>query len=83
MCIIQRRPVVLKRVPIGPCVRAWTASFLAEKGGDREVKVHVSPEPRMDFLHKNFVYRCAIEHEYFNTNITQNKRAFVLQDTAI
>uniref|UniRef100_A0A9J7X4Z9 tRNA wybutosine-synthesizing protein 5 n=2 Tax=Cyprinus carpio TaxID=7962 RepID=A0A9J7X4Z9_CYPCA len=52
-----RRPAVLKRVPLGPCVRAWTVSYLAQKGGDREVKVHVSPEPRMDFLHKNFVYR--------------------------
>lgn len=57
-CLVQRRPAVLKRVPLGPCVRAWTVSYLAQKGGDREVKVHVSPEPRMDFLHKNFVYRC-------------------------
>ncbi|XP_059417909.1 tRNA wybutosine-synthesizing protein 5 [Carassius carassius] len=52
-----RKPAVLKRVPLGPCVCAWTVSYLAQKGGDREVKVHVSPEPRMDFLHKNFVYR--------------------------
>ncbi|KAI2660624.1 tRNA wybutosine-synthesizing protein 5 [Labeo rohita] len=52
-----RSPAVLKRVPLGPCVREWTVSYLAQKGGDREVKVHVSPETRMDFLHKNFVYR--------------------------
>uniref|UniRef100_A0A671K463 tRNA-yW synthesizing protein 5 n=1 Tax=Sinocyclocheilus anshuiensis TaxID=1608454 RepID=A0A671K463_9TELE len=44
-------------VTLGPCARAWTVSYLAQRGGDREVKVHVSPEPRMDFLHKNFVYR--------------------------
>lgn len=31
--------------------------YLAAKGGDREVKVHVSSVPQMDFLHKNFIYR--------------------------
>ncbi|TRY94189.1 hypothetical protein DNTS_028362 [Danionella cerebrum] len=52
-----RSPAVLKHVHIGPCVGAWTVGYLAERGGAREVKVHVSPESRMDFLHKNFLYR--------------------------
>ncbi|KAF5903290.1 tRNA wybutosine-synthesizing protein 5 [Clarias magur] len=52
-----RKPAVLKGVPLGPCVEKWTVDYLAAKGGDREVKVHVSSVPQMDFLHKNFIYR--------------------------
>ncbi|KAI5628537.1 tRNA wybutosine-synthesizing protein 5 [Silurus asotus] len=52
-----RKPVVLKGVSLGPCVEKWTVDYLAGKGGDREVKVHVSSVPQMDFLHKNFIYR--------------------------
>ncbi|XP_030643023.1 tRNA wybutosine-synthesizing protein 5 [Chanos chanos] len=52
-----RRPAVLKDVPLGPCLEKWTVDYLAQKGGDRDVKVHVSSAPQMDFLHKNFIYR--------------------------
>ncbi|KAM9486998.1 tRNA wybutosine-synthesizing protein 5 [Clarias gariepinus] len=52
-----RKPALLKGVPLGPCVEKWTVDYLAAKGGDREVKVHVSYVPQMDFLHKNFIYR--------------------------
>lgn len=53
----QRKPAVLKGVPLGPCLEKWTVAYLAAKGGDQEVKVHVSSVPQMDFLHKNFIYR--------------------------
>lgn len=49
---------MLKGVPLGPCLEKWTVDYLAAKGGDREVKIHVSSVPQMDFLHKNFKYRC-------------------------
>ncbi|MFT7815046.1 tRNA wybutosine-synthesizing protein 5 isoform X1 [Arapaima gigas] len=52
-----RRPAVLKGVSLGPCCDRWTVEYLAERGGPKDVKVHVSAEPRMDFLHKNFLYR--------------------------
>ncbi|XP_076012235.1 tRNA wybutosine-synthesizing protein 5 [Genypterus blacodes] len=53
----ERRPVVLRGVNLGPCVERWSVDFLAQKGGDKEVKVHVSTVPKMDFLRKNFVYK--------------------------
>ncbi|XP_076854508.1 tRNA wybutosine-synthesizing protein 5 [Brachyhypopomus gauderio] len=52
-----RKPAVLKGVPLGPCLHKWTVGYLAQKGGDREIKVHVSSVPQMSFLHKNFLYR--------------------------
>ncbi|XP_056145061.1 tRNA wybutosine-synthesizing protein 5 [Lampris incognitus] len=53
----ERRPAVLRGVNLGPCLERWTAEYLGQEGGDKEVKVHVSTVPQMDFLHKNFVYR--------------------------
>ncbi|XP_052234433.1 tRNA wybutosine-synthesizing protein 5-like isoform X1 [Dreissena polymorpha] len=53
----KRRPIVLRGVDIGPCVERWTVDYLASKGGDREVKIHVSKTSQMDFINKNFMYR--------------------------
>ncbi|XP_074550213.1 tRNA wybutosine-synthesizing protein 5 [Halichoeres trimaculatus] len=53
----QRSPVVLRGINLGPCLEKWTANYLCEKGGNKEVKIHVSTVPKMDFLHKNFAYK--------------------------
>lgn len=53
----QRKPVVLRGLDIGSCKEKWTSEYLVEKGGDREVKIHVSKTPQMDFINKNFMYR--------------------------
>lgn len=53
----KRRPAVLRGPCLGPCLEKWTAEYLGQKGGDKEVKIHVSAVPQMDFLHKNFVYK--------------------------
>ncbi|KAK3589777.1 hypothetical protein CHS0354_021110 [Potamilus streckersoni] len=53
----KRFPVILRNVEIGPCQEKWTVEYLAEKGGNKEVKIHVAPTPQMDFIQKNFVYR--------------------------
>ncbi|KAL2081139.1 hypothetical protein ACEWY4_022992 [Coilia grayii] len=52
-----RHPAVLKGVPLGPCLEKWTVDYLFKNGRDKEVKIHVSSVPQMDFLHKNFLYR--------------------------
>ncbi|XP_023679605.2 tRNA wybutosine-synthesizing protein 5 isoform X1 [Paramormyrops kingsleyae] len=53
----MRRPALMKGVALGSCCDKWTVDYLADRGGAKPVTVHVSPEPRMDFLHKNFLYR--------------------------
>ncbi|XP_071509885.1 tRNA wybutosine-synthesizing protein 5-like [Diadema antillarum] len=53
----ERKPAILRGVDIGPCSAKWTPDYLAEQGGDREVKIHVSPTPKMDFITKNYAYR--------------------------
>jgi len=51
--------------------------YLAEIGGDDEVKIHVSDVPQMDFISKNFVYKldfCILNGVYLNgcCNVTIN-----------
>ncbi|XP_070771242.1 tRNA wybutosine-synthesizing protein 5 [Enoplosus armatus] len=60
----ERRPAVLRGTGLGPCLEKWTAEYLGQKGGDREVKIHVSTVPQMDFLHKNFVYKTLTFREF-------------------
>ena len=57
-----RRPAVLRGAPLGRAPSLWTPGYLAEKCGERPVRVHVSPVPQMDFIRKNFVYRRVTEH---------------------
>ncbi|CAI5761983.1 JmjC domain-containing protein [Podarcis lilfordi] len=52
-----RKPVVLKGIDLGPCMTKWTVDYLSQASGNKEVKVHVSAVPQMDFLSKNFLYR--------------------------
>lgn len=58
----QRKPAVLRGVNLGPCLEQWTVEYLRQRGSDKEVKIHVSTVPQMDFLHKNFVYKWAVSH---------------------
>ncbi|KAK5861565.1 hypothetical protein PBY51_022950 [Eleginops maclovinus] len=60
----QRRPAVLRGLSLGECVEKWTVEYLGERGGDKEVKVHVSTVPHMDFLHKNFAYKTLPFNEF-------------------
>ncbi|KFQ11975.1 tRNA wybutosine-synthesizing protein 5, partial [Leptosomus discolor] len=52
-----RKPVVLKGMELGTCTAKWTVDYLSQAEGSKEVKIHVSAVPQMDFLSKNFVYR--------------------------
>lgn len=52
-----RKPCVIHGMDIGHAQTLWTAQYLADKCGSREVKVHVSPQENMDFINKNFIYK--------------------------
>ena len=53
----RRRPALLKGFCLGPASSLWTPSYLKEMGGKKDVRIHVSPTPRMDFISKNFAYK--------------------------
>ncbi|GAB6021851.1 hypothetical protein CHUAL_004423 [Chamberlinius hualienensis] len=53
----KRKPVVMRGLDIGTCVKNWTPDYLAEKMGNINVKVHVTTNPQMDFIKKNFSYK--------------------------
>ncbi|XP_026150967.1 tRNA wybutosine-synthesizing protein 5 isoform X1 [Mastacembelus armatus] len=74
----ERRPAVLRGVCLGPCSNRWTVDYLGQKGGDREVKVHVSTVPQMDFLHKNFVYRTLPFKEFVKRASEKKHSSFFL-----
>ena len=84
-----RRPAVLRGAPLGAAPSLWTPRYLAEKCGERPVKVHVSPVPQMDFIRKNFVYRRVqiLTHRYLCRRIIYNNfywcNCFPAQNTTI
>jgi len=55
---------VLRGIDIGPCVEKWTVNYLAEKGGNKEVKIHVAKTTQMDFINKNFMYKYVFSYMY-------------------
>ena len=52
-----REPCVIHGLDIGCAPFTWSADYLSEKCGSREVKVHVCPHQCMDFINKNFAYK--------------------------
>ena len=52
-----RKPCIIRNLDIGPAPKLWTAEYLSDKCGTREVKVHVCPHQAMDFINKNFAYK--------------------------
>lgn len=48
---------MLTGLELGACTTKWTIDYLSQAEGSKEVKIHVSAVPQMDFLSKNFVYR--------------------------
>ena len=55
----KRKPALLKGVDIGRATALWTPKYLCERCRGIEVKVHVCPVEQMDFIGRNFVYRCS------------------------
>ena len=53
----SRVPMVLKGVDLGHACSLWQAEYLAEKCGALPVQVHVTPDKKMNFLKRNFVYK--------------------------
>lgn len=75
-----RRPAVLRGVCLGPCLEKWTTQYLREKGGDMEVKIHVSTVSQMDFLHKNFVYKALPFNEFVKRASEEKHSDFFLSE---
>ncbi|XP_005989578.1 tRNA wybutosine-synthesizing protein 5 [Latimeria chalumnae] len=59
-----RKPAVLKGIDLGLCTSKWTVDYISKAGGNRDVKVHVSSVPQMDFIKKNFAYRTLPFNEF-------------------
>ena len=53
----KREPAILRGLDIGSACSKWRPEYLAQCGGEKTVKIHVCPTGRMDFIHKNFVYK--------------------------
>ncbi|KAL6719341.1 tRNA methyltransferase ppm2 [Lecanora helva] len=50
-------PVIIRRSRLGTCTTTWTLETLQAKiGDDREVVVHETTDPHLDFQNKNFRY---------------------------
>ncbi|GAB7338596.1 hypothetical protein MBLNU457_5333t2 [Dothideomycetes sp. NU457] len=53
----KAEPVIIEGLHIGACNQKWTPEYLRQQvGADRQVVIHDSPTPHMDFQSKNFSY---------------------------
>lgn len=53
----RNTPVVLRGFNLGPCTQRWTSEYLKDQvGAERQVVIHSSPTPTMNFLIKDFTY---------------------------
>ncbi|XP_075464815.1 tRNA wybutosine-synthesizing protein 5 isoform X1 [Ascaphus truei] len=77
----RRKPAVLKGLDLGVCRSKWTVDYISRTGGGREVKIHVSEVPQMDFIKKNFMYR-TLPFDTFVRRAAENKHPdyFISQD---
>ena len=50
-----RRPAVIRGCPLGQCL-SWTPDYLVEKLSGTSRPVHVTSDPKMNFIKKNFSY---------------------------
>ena len=55
----KRVPIVLSGLDIGQAPWTWTPQYLSKLEGlpDKAVSVHVSQDPKLDFVRKNFTYQ--------------------------
>ncbi|XP_053296333.1 tRNA wybutosine-synthesizing protein 5 isoform X1 [Pleuronectes platessa] len=76
----ERRPALLRGVDLGPCLEKWTLEYFRLRGGDQDVKIHVSTVPQMDFLHKNFVYKTLPFNEFVKRASEKKHSDFFLSE---
>ncbi|GFR63638.1 tRNA wybutosine-synthesizing protein 5 [Elysia marginata] len=77
----KREPVILRGLDIGACSDKWTAPYLAQAGGQADVKVHVSSACEMDFINKNFVYRSLPFGEFVRRASQEEQTDFFIDAT--
>ncbi|KAJ9601316.1 hypothetical protein L9F63_000538 [Diploptera punctata] len=76
----KREPALLKRLNVGDCSFKWTCDYICDKAENVDVKVHVCPGPRMDFITKNFAYKTIKFHELLkrvSNKIHESKDYFI------
>lgn len=77
----KREPVILRGLNLGPCTDKWTAPYLAQAGGQNEVKIHVSSSNQMDFINKNFLYRSLPFDEFVQRASQEQHSDFFIDET--
>lgn len=69
----SRQPVVLRGLDIGEATTKWTPAYLACVIKQTPIKIHVSPQPQMDFIKKNFLYK-TLEFDQFIQRCAKDKQ---------
>ncbi|XP_061186498.1 tRNA wybutosine-synthesizing protein 5-like [Saccostrea echinata] len=78
----ERTPVILRGQYIGDVTEKWSSvEYLAEKGGAKPVKIHVSPIPQMDFINKNFAYKSLPFNEFVRRAAEDTHKEFFISET--
>ncbi|KAH9516430.1 tRNAPhe (7-(3-amino-3-carboxypropyl)wyosine37-C2)-hydroxylase, variant 2 [Dermatophagoides farinae] len=52
----QDLPFIIRQAAFGSCLRNWNKDYFGQKIASKQVSVHVSTSPLLDFINKNFSY---------------------------
>ncbi|KAF2227000.1 hypothetical protein BDZ85DRAFT_56886 [Elsinoe ampelina] len=56
--LLASQPAIIEGLDLGPCLSKWTPQYLKDTvGHDRNVVIHDSGTPKMNFQSKNFAYK--------------------------
>ena len=72
-------PFVIRDADFGQCMRKWSTDYLTEKLKDICVSVHVSNDPKLDFIHKNFSYKTMAFNEFIDKCLNDNQNYYYLR----
>jgi tRNA wybutosine-synthesizing protein 5 len=72
-------PAVIRGADFGQCLREWSPNYLRNKLNDSLVSVHVSSEPKLDFIKKNFSYKTMAFNEFIDKCVDKSDEYLYLR----
>ncbi|CAG2163827.1 unnamed protein product [Oppiella nova] len=72
-------PFVIRDADFGGCLNRWSADYLMDRLKDISVSVHVSNEPKLDFVNKNFSYKTMALNEMIDKCLNDRQNYYYLR----
>ncbi|RWS19152.1 hypothetical protein B4U80_14987, partial [Leptotrombidium deliense] len=75
----KRIPALFKQINTGSAKDKWTVEYLSDALHSIPIKAHVSKEPKLDFISKNFSYKLMKFSDFINQCSSENDEYLYLR----